>query len=195
MVLSISPNRTCMHSSAVLRGYSISSQICCNILHLLSTTLGYLLAPGQLVLSCSGYSFFSFVTSAVFMLMHKNLPYCCFKKIIVLQEISGSLHTHQNHTILQILSYLSQFSYFLHKVISQISYTQTQTHTHTSYKKFFIYNSSCSPCGHSYFPQVKLPQHLMDRYPNLCKWPVLCGDLGLQLGHTTVEFLSTVFMQ
>lgn len=49
--------------------------------------------------------FSSFAISAVFILMHKNFPCCCFNKITVLQEISASLHTHQNHNILQILPY------------------------------------------------------------------------------------------
>lgn len=142
MALSKSPNRTCMHSSPALRGYIISSQICHNVLHLLSTTLGCVpltsWLPGVL-LQWILILFSSFATLAIFMVMHKKLPYCYFNKITV---FAGNLwfftHPLESHNSANIT--LSQFSYFLHKVISQISYlpthiTPTYLHTHTHHIK------------------------------------------------------------
>jgi len=45
-IITVSPNSTCINSSLVPRRRNISSQICYNILQLLSTALGYLLLPG-----------------------------------------------------------------------------------------------------------------------------------------------------
>lgn len=156
--VTISPNSTCINSSLFLRGHNISSQICYNILQLLSTALGYLLLPGQLVFSRSGYS----VSSPSLSLQ----PFPCkYTRTLSIAVVTASLFCRKS--VLYTLTAITLFCrYFLIYLSLAISYTKPPPKSFPLlYKQFSIYYNSCSPYRHSSFPQAKLLQQLMDRYP------------------------------